>query len=115
MEERRKHPMQILPECNEIFKRIEEKVDRLIEIDTRRNGKWDEHIKTSIDYRMKVENHETILSNIVELKRWWYGAVFTISLCIVSLAVGWGMAINQIKVNTEKINLIDGYHLDNGR
>ena len=48
----------MLPECLQVFKRIEDKIDVLVKYDEKMNGKYEEHIKDSVYYRNRVERHD---------------------------------------------------------
>jgi len=60
------------------------------------NGRYDDHIKTSVNYRIKVEKHDESLQEINKLRRWWWGAILTIIIGLLSLAVTWGMVLEKV-------------------
>lgn len=74
------------------------------------NGRYDKHIEESTDYRIKIERHDTILDEMKDLKRWWFRAVVTMLLSLLSIAVLWGGLIKQVNVNTERLNNIESLH-----
>jgi hypothetical protein len=81
---------EVLAECEQIFKRLEEKLDDLRDRDEKRNCRYDKHCADSDIYREKILRHDEILKDIVNLKRWWLTAAFAIVGAIVSMAVIWG-------------------------
>lgn len=98
---------EIRPDCIEIFKRLEEKsditthmindkLDELIKRDSQRVERYEDHVKSSMSYRIMVERHEEILKDIVSLKRWWMGAAVTIGLAVLALAVTWGVTVEKV-------------------
>lgn len=80
----------MLEQCQEVFKGIEFKLDTLIEHDDKINGRYEKHLDESKIYRENVVKHEQQLKDICSLKQWWQGAIITIFLGILSLAVIWG-------------------------
>src|SRR3990167_4593907 len=95
-QERRKGNQAMINQCNEIFKRLEDKLDGLIEYDKKINGQFEKHIDESYRYRTKIDIHEEQLKNINTLKRWWYGAIITIIGGIISIAVVWGGTLARL-------------------
>ena len=93
----------ILKECEQIFKRLEEKLDDLRERDDKRNGRYDRHCADSEEYREKIVRHDEILKDIVNLKRWWLTAAFSIVAALISMAVEWGMYAARVD-RLEKIH-----------
>lgn len=87
---------EILKECEQIFKRLEEKLDDLRDRDDKRNGHYDKHCADSEDYREKILRHDEILKDIVNLKRWWLTAAFAIIGALISMGVVWGTYSVQV-------------------
>ncbi len=92
---------EMLLECEQIFKRLEGKIDDLIIRDEKRNCKYDKHVEESASYRETVIRHDEILKNICSLKQWWFGAILTIIISLLSLAVIWGGLLVRVS-NLEK-------------
>lgn len=104
-------------ECREILvglgRDIMEIKVKALEISDRQkviNGRYDKHIEESADYRIKIERHDQILEEIKELKRWWWGAIITMALSLLSVAVIWGGLIKQVNINTERLNNLEILH-----
>lgn len=104
----------LLPECNQIFinlgkdnldllKKIEElkldlneKLAQLIDRADKINGRYDKHLEESVVYRIEVEKHKLLLDGIKDVKKLWFGVIFTIFMASLSLAVTWGITLNKI-------------------
>ncbi len=74
------------------------------------NGKYDKHIEESINYRIKIEQHDLIIDEMNSLKRLWWGAIITMVASLLSIAVMWGGLIKQVSVNTGRLNDIELLH-----
>jgi hypothetical protein len=86
----------LIPECKEIFRRLDEKMDRLLNYTDKINGRYEKHIEESTPYRIQIERQEVNLNSIMALRRWWNGAVLTIVFALLSLAMIWGSLITRV-------------------
>jgi hypothetical protein len=93
-----------------MFKNIDKQLGELIDADKLRNGRWDEHLKTSVDYRIKVDRHEDRLNELSQLRWWLAGTIVTIISAIITWSVQWGATMKQIEVNTLRLDKIESIH-----
>jgi len=100
----------LLPECTEIFKRLEEKIDSLIIRADKVNGRYERHIDSSNDYRKQVDQNTIILKDLLNIKVWLRGVIFVIVLGILSTAVGWGSLVTSVITNTDRLIQIEQLH-----
>lgn len=109
---------EVTAECCEIFKRINDKLNILLDADKVISCKYEDHIKTSLEYRVRVEQHDIYLKNIMDLKRWWLWASSSLVAGVVSLAVVWGGVVIRVDhlekrvYNSEKLRLASIVHED---
>ncbi|MEN6414364.1 MAG: hypothetical protein ABFC84_16625 [Veillonellales bacterium] len=77
----------IIGKHEEIFKNIRETLNYLKEADEKRNGKYDLHVKESIAYRGKIDQHEKDIIGIKdghkEIRGWAVAILLTILGSIV--------------------------------
>jgi hypothetical protein len=60
--------MEVLPECKEMFKALDNKLDQLIERSDRIDHRYERHIEESVKYRREVDKHELLL-NLIEKEK----------------------------------------------
>lgn len=101
--DKRKHET-MLPECVEIFRRIEEKVDSLIQRADKINGRYEKHLEESVGRIAQIERHDESLKNLIGIKVWGRGLLTTIAIGAVSSILGYGMLMNQVRIDSVKIN-----------
>jgi hypothetical protein len=58
IERRKMHHDGILPECNQVFIRLEDKIDSLIDRTDKINGRYEKHMEESQIYRHKVTKND---------------------------------------------------------
>ena len=96
--------MEMLPECIQVFKRVEEKIDELVNSTRLINGRYQKHLEEAIPYRSKVDGIEKLqIENGVYKKQVvlsLIGVIFAIILQIVTFAYLWGGLNKQVEVNT---------------
>lgn len=97
----------VLPQCIEMFRRVEEKVDLLITRADKINGRYEHHLEESIIRVAQIERHDEAIKNLVSLKEWGKGFVATIIIGSISSLIGYGMLLNQVRVNTDRITRIE--------
>ena len=97
----------ILPECHQIFKNINEKIDTLIDIDRCKNGKWDCHLAESSEYRTQVRMNREAIDSFKGTKRIAITTLVTVIIAIVTFAVAWGEMKNKVFV-LERTNHVHG-------
>ena len=97
---------EILPECNQVFIRIEQKIDELVENTRAINGRYQKHLEESIPYRGKVDSHEKTLTENVVYRRQiisaLIGIVFTIIVQVGSFLYLFGGISKQVEINTNR-------------
>ena len=103
---------EVLAECEQIFKRLEEKLDDLRDRDEKRNGKYDRHCAESDEYREKIVRHDEILKDIVNLKRWWLTAAFSIIGALITMGVIWGNYSSKVD---RLVRITEGQHIKDTR
>lgn len=98
--------MDMLPECIQVFKRVEEKIDELVTSTRAINGRYQKHLEEAIPYRSKVDEQERkITENSVYKKQIMLsmiGVIFAIILQIATFAYLWGGLSKQVEVNTSR-------------
>lgn len=106
MEERRKNHMEMLPECIQVFKRVEEKIDVLIDYNKEINGRYQKHIEESVPFRSKVAEIDREIAKHDVYKNQLTGAmtgiVFAIIVQVVSFSYLWGSINKQVEINTNR-------------
>lgn len=100
----------LLPECREIFIRLEEKIDNLITRADKINGRYEKHIDTSSNYRKQIDENTLIIKNLLNIKNWLRGVVLTIIIGVLSTAIGWGSLLSSVNNNQEKIMQLEDIH-----
>lgn len=73
--------------------------ERLFALDKRINGTinaMERHIEESVKFRDMIQKHDQIITDICNLKRWWFGAIGTICVTVLGIAVVWGALMWRI-------------------
>ena len=73
--------------------------ERLFALDKRINGTinaMERHIEESLKFRDMINEHEKLLYDICALKRWWFGAIGTLIVSILGIAIIWGGLLNRM-------------------
>ena len=72
--------IELLPECKQMYLRVEDKIDNLIERADKINGRYEKHMDEGNYYRNKVERHDEKMKVLT----WLFGilTVPVILLCI---------------------------------
>jgi len=96
-----------------MFKNIDRQLGELLECDKIRNVRWDEHMKTSVDYRIKVDRHEDKLNELGQLRWWLAGTIITVISAVIIWSVQWGAVLNQIQINTARLDKLEILHTVN--
>ena len=96
-----------------MFQNIDRQLGELLDSEKTRNGRWDDHLKTSIEYRIKVDRHEDKLNELSQLRWWLAGAIMTIITAVIIWSVQWGAVTNQIQVNTARLDKLEIAHAIN--
>jgi len=83
----------ILPECIEMFKNVNYKLDQLIERADKINGRYEKHIDESSKYRKSVDRHDHILDlmekekyNTSKNAQWRVGLIVGVVMGLLTLA-----------------------------
>jgi len=104
-------------ECREILiglgrdiMEIKVKTDTIATRQEKINGRYDKHMEESINYRIKIEQHDLIIDEMNSLKRLWWGSIITMVISLLSIAVMWGGLIKQVSVNTGRLSDIELLH-----
>jgi len=108
--------MEMLPECIQVFKRVEEKVDEIVQSTRAINGRYQKHLEEAIPYRSKVDEIEKTVIEAKLIRRQMVGAfggiIFAIVAQIVTFAVLWGSLTKQVEINTDRWNrLLNGQEI----
>jgi len=102
--------IEILPECKQIFIRIEGKIDELVGNTRVINGRYQKHLDESMSYRSKVDMHEKILIENTIYNRQiisaMLGIVVTIIIQVGSFLYLFGGLSKQVDINTERWNKV---------
>ncbi len=72
----------ILAECEQVFKRLDEKLNTLVNNAEKINGRYEKHIEDSIYYRNRVERHDEKM----KLLTWLFG-ILTLPVIFLLLKV----------------------------
>jgi enoyl reductase-like protein len=73
--------------------------ERLFALDKRINGtigSIEKHLEESVKFRDLIQKHDQIITDICNLKRWWYGAIGTIVVTILGVAIVWGALLWRV-------------------
>ena len=109
--DKREHSIEVLPECVQIFNRIEEKLDNLVTKADKINGRYDEHLAEAIPYRGKVDMHDNKFCQMEAHRRWLIGLQVSTLTIIVLQIVGfvylWGQLTKTVEINTGRITGIE--------
>jgi hypothetical protein len=84
-------------QLNDMVIRIDENVKILVKSNLDENIEYKSHVKESDKFRAMILTHEQILKDICDLKRWWLGAVVTVIVALISLAVIWGGLLVKVE------------------
>jgi len=108
--------MEMLPECVQVFKRVEEKIDELVSNTRAINGRYQKHLEDAIPYRSKVDEIDKSIIESKLIRRQMMGAfggiIFAIVAQIVTFAVLWGGLTKQVEINTDRWNrLLNGQEI----
>jgi hypothetical protein len=105
-----KHSTMILPVCLEIFKRIEDKVDLLINQTEKIHDKFSE----ITELRQAVKEHEKKFSQLDVHRRWAIGieisTITIIAIQIVGFVYLWGNLTKTVEVNSGRIVTLEELH-----
>jgi hypothetical protein len=100
------HPMEILPECVQMFKRLEDKVDFLVENTNIINGRYQKHIEESYPVRSKVDELDKIqIKNDIYKNQMigvQIGIIVTIFVQVCAFSYLWGNITKEVQVNTSR-------------
>ena len=104
------HSNIILPVCVEIFKRLEGKIDVLLEQTNKLNDKFQE----VAELRAMVHSHEEKFAQLDVHRRWAIGMQVS-TIVIIAVQIGsflflWGSLNKQVAVNTDRIASIEEIH-----
>jgi hypothetical protein len=96
----------ILPECEQVFIRLEQKIDELVTNTRAINGRYQKHLEEAMPYRSRVDAHEKTLTENGVYKRQivsaLLGIVITIILQVGSFLYLFGGLSKQVEINTQR-------------
>lgn len=84
----------ILPECVQMFKNVEFKLDQLIDRADKINGRYEKHLDSSESYRKLVDQHEYALDliknekfNTAKLSQWRVGLIASVMTAVLTTII----------------------------
>jgi hypothetical protein len=85
----------MLPECIQMFKRLDEKLDGLIDRADRINGRYEKHMDESVLFRKMVDRHDHFIElaheeklNTAKASQWRVGIIVGVAMGIITVAAG---------------------------